>query len=585
MWKLAAPLLAFTILFLALSLTSMLQKSATVDEVTHIPAGYTYLALGDFRLNPEHPPLVKLLTGLPLLWLKPRIETNDATWRGQSTMHALAFGAKFLYEWNDADRLIFWSRVPVVLLALLLGFGIFICARDLYGWKAGVVALALYLFYPDILAHGQLVTTDLGVSCFLFFSVYAFYRALRRLNVWNVLLTCLCVGLALITKFSGVLVFPMLALVGAAFAFSQTPVWRLLPQQASAEREISSRQGELLVAGALIVVAALSSLVLIWAAYGFRYQLSTDAAIERGLDWTFFAQKPGLLKSLLLTAASWKIVPEAYSYGFLYVLTAAGDRGAFLLGEVSPNGWWYYFLATFLVKTPIPLILLIVSGFFLIRRYGAGLAAEAMLLLPVGLYWAIALTSDLNIGHRHLLPIYPFLIVFASKVARVFEPPISWRLAVPCALLFVWLAVGTVRVYPHFLAYFNEIAGGPAGGYRWLVDSNLDWGQDLKGLARYRQAHPEEPFYLCYFGTASPAYYGIRAQHLPGHNLQTMRQRELARFDQVPPGALVAISASSLQFIRTWGKQFPGSAQFEQRLRSVQPIANVGYSILIYRMP
>src|SRR5262249_48053724 len=150
------------------------------------------------------------------------------------------------------------------------------------------------------------------------------------------------------------------------------------------------------------------------------------------------------------------------------------------------------------VKTPIPFLLLIVLACLLVRRHGAGLAAEAMLLLPVALYAVVSLTSHLNIGHRHLLPMYPFLIVFASKVARLFTSRREPRLRALAAVLVAWCVAETALIYPHFLAYFNEIAGGPSGGYRWLVDSNLDWGQDLKGLARYQQQHSEEPLFLSY---------------------------------------------------------------------------------------
>src|SRR5262249_2450915 len=157
-----------------------------------------------------------------------------------------------------------------------------------------------------------------------------------------------------------------------------------------------------------------------------------------------------------------RLVPEGYSYGFLYALESVEKRFAFLLGDYSVNGWWYYFIVTFLVKTPLPLLALIGISVYLARRYGAGAAAESMLVLPVGLYWIITLTSDINIGHRHLLPIYPFLIVYAAKVARVFDPPVQRPLAIACGLLLGWYAVGTLLVYPNFLTYFNEVAGGPA---------------------------------------------------------------------------------------------------------------------------
>ena len=582
MLKAISPLLLFTVLFLAISLSSVRQKGSTFDECSHIPAGYTYVALGDFRMNPEHPPLIKLLSGIPLRFLHPRVETNDAEWKSSNQWQ---FGSKFLYEWNDADQMIFWGRVPIILLSLLLGICVYFCAWDLYGWKAGCVALTLYLFNPDLLAHGQLVTTDLGLAFFMFVAVYAFYRALRRLTLWNAVLACLTVGLTLVTKFSGILIFPMLALVGVAFAFSPTPINFLLPRKESARRPIKSPRGKLVASAALVVATALVSSIIIWACYGFRYRISPDPEVSRTLKWEHYWEKDGQAYEIARITRPLRLVPEAYTYGFLYALESTEKRIAFLSGDYSLQGWWYYFIVTFFVKTPIPLIVMILLGGLFIRRYGAGLAAEAMLLLPVGFYWLVALTSNLNIGHRHLLPVYPFLIVFASKVARAFDEARQQRaLVVACAILIAWNIAETAFIYPHFLGYFNEIAGGPSGGYHWLVDSNLDWGQDLKGLAKYRREHPDEPFYLSYFGTGKPEFYGIQGQFLPGFNLEMTRER-LVPFSRVTSGATVAVSATNLQCVYLRNQQVPGIEQFMQRLKSMQPVANIGYSIFIYRIP
>ena len=581
------PYLFFIFLFLTISLTSEREKNATLDECAHLPAGYTYVASGDFRLNTEHPPLIKVLSAIPLLFLKPKIDFEDQTWKEGKQWD---FGIKFLYEWNDADRLLFWGRVPVILLSLIFGFCVCACARDFYGEKAGYVALALYFFNPDLLAHGQLVTTDLAAAGFLFVAVYTFYRALRRMTTWNILLACVAAGLALTSKFSGLFLFPMLVFVGGAFAYSPTPVAVSLAGK-SAPQELLSRRGKFAAAAALIAATALVGVFMIWGAYKFRYTASEERATSakinfedsRTIEWEKARKKLGRITYLVQAAHDWQLVPEAYLYGFYHVLDQSRSRPNFLLGRYSDSGWRYYFLATFLVKTPIPLILLIVLGGVLIPRYGAGMAAEAMLLLPAGLYWAVALTSHINIGHRHLLPIYPFLIVFASKVARTFDSPRPRLLAVACALLIGWNVLETASIYPHFLAYFNQIAGGPSGGYRWLVDSNLDWGQDLKGLAKYRREHPDEPFYLSYFGNTRPQYYGIKAQFLPGFSLE--EQKSDVGFDQVPSGAIVAVSVTNLQCVITKDDDVPGVEQFMSRLRSLQPIAEIGYSIKVYRLP
>jgi hypothetical protein len=257
------------------------------------------------------------------------------------------------------------------------------------------------------------------------------------------------------------------------------------------------------------------------------------------------------------------------------------------MGEYSTEGWWYYFPVTFAIKTPIPLLLLIVLAAVFIKRYGAGWLAEATLLIPVAVYAIFALSSSLNIGHRHLLPIYPFFIVFAAKMARALEfkrQSALAPLAAVFALLLAWNVVEAVKSYPHFLTYFNQFAGGPANGYQWLVDSNLDWGQDLKGLAQYRREHPDEPFFLSYFGSARPEYYGITGHFLPSFNPGNQR-RTIEPVSTVQSGAIVAVSATSLQCANIRNQDAPGVEQFMARLRDLKPIAVIGHSIFIYRMP
>ncbi len=582
--KPVAVFVACALVLLLLAVFSMRRKSATADEVTHIPAGYTNLALHDFRMNPEHPPFIKLLAALPLRFLHPKVDTADEDW--SKTLDAGYFGYKFLYYWNDADKLIFWARLPIVLISILLLCAVGYCAWNLYGWKAGVLALLLYLLNPELLAHGQLVTTDLGISCFIFIGVYAFYRALRRLTILNAALFCVAIGCALITKYSGIFVFPVLVLISMVFALSQDETEVRLKRASELGRTIKSRYGKLAVAGGLIVASGFVSLAMIWACYGFRHRISPDPAISQRMAWQRYWDRGGLMNNLGKVAKEWNIVPESYTYGLLFVPLSTEKRRAFLLGEVSrTTGWRYYFLVSFLVKTPIPLLIFILLGFIFIKRYGAGLTAEFMLLCPVVVFMLLASVNTLNIGNRHILPVYPFLIVFAAKVARVFDEQRQRLWAAAYALLLAWYIAGTLFLYPHFLAYFNEIAGGPNGGYEWLADSNIDWGQDLKGLAEYRRQHPGEPFYLAYFGTAKPEYYELQPKYLAAYNNEALHGRELEPLSEIPRGALLAVSVNSLQCLWIANPEFPGIEQFMRQLKTLDPIAKIGYSIFIYRMP
>lgn len=578
-WLAQLPYLAlFAAVLLLLSLTSVRRKSATFDEGSHLPAGFSYLAYRDFRMNMEHPPLIKLLAGLPLRALSAKADSSHASWK---TGDQFYFGEEFLYSWNDADRLLFWGRVPIVLLSVLFGVVVFFCAREWYGAKAGYVALLLYLFTPDLLAHGQLVTTDLGVAGFMFLAVYAFFRALRLLTPIRFLLAALATSCAIVTKFSGVLIFPMLAAIGILFAISATPI---AVRFGKVSRTFNTWAGKLGVVASMLAGSAILSFLLIWSCYGWRHTMTPDPKMSQGIKWDQIGSAESFVADTVRWTREQHLLPEAFVYGFLKTQESTTSRSAFLMGEYSTEGWWYYFLITFAVKTPIPLLLLIVLAAVFIKRYGAGWLAEAALLVPVAIYTVFALSSSLNIGHRHLLPIYPFLIVFTAKMARALEFKRQRALAVVCALLLVWNVVETGKTYPNFLTYFNQFAGGPANGYQWLVDSNLDWGQDLKELAQYRREHPDEPFFLSYFGSAKPEYYGIKARFLPSFNTGNQR-RTVEPVSVVQSGAIVAVSATSLQCANIRNYEAPGIEQFMERLRNRQPIAVIGHSILIYRMP
>jgi hypothetical protein len=264
------------------------------------------------------------------------------------------------------------------------------------------------------------------------------------------------------------------------------------------------------------------------------------------------------------------VLPEAYLFGLQRFRGASENRRSFLLGDVSDEGFWYYFPLTFAVKTPLPLLLLL-----LVRLAWRGArwdrATAVWIWAPAAVYAAFVLSSRLHIGHRHLLPLYPFLFVAGGHTAaRLLARGGAARAA--AAALLAWYAVGTLRVHPHALAYFNELAGGPAGGHRVLSDSNLDWGQDLPSLAVWLRSNGRPPVRLSYFGTAEPSAYGVDAALLPGY----IRGRDAPT--SVQRGELVAISATNLH-----GLYLDPADPFLARLRGKAPVGRAGYSIFLYR--
>jgi hypothetical protein len=530
-----------------LAIDSMRGSSATFDEGAHLPAGYTHLVLGDHRLNPEQPPLVKLLSAAPLLAVRPVLKEEARSW---AEARQWEFGRSFLYRWNDADRLLFLGRLPIVALGSCLVVAVFLETRRRFGDGAAAAALLLAALSPEVLAHGALVTTDLAFALFFFLSVAAFSRVCEEATPRRVVAAGLATGAAFATKFSAPILVPLFLLLLLA-----------LP---------GARRRRLPVALAGIFALAL---LVVWASYGFRAALSPDASVRAALRAELEAPIGGPLLRVAVAAAKAGVLPEDFARGLVFVMKHSEARRTFLLGELSEHGFPQYFLVTFLLKTPVPLLLL--TG-LAVARIGRLPRRDAVFLwLPVVVYAAFTLTRGLQIGHRHLLPVYPFLFVAAGEAAfrvRAWRPPAGLALVTALGL---WYAGGSLRQHPHHLAYFNEIGGGPANGWRLLVDSNLDWGQDLKRLAAWMRENGVARVKLSYFGSADPWYYGIDSEALPGYT--SPHAPSLTR--EIHPGDVLAVSATNLQGVYLE----PEDRALMARLRALEPIGRVGWSIRVYR--
>ena len=550
----------------ALAVSSMRTKSAVFDETAHLPAGYTYLKTRDFRLNPEHPPLVKELAALPLLWIEPRMREASTAWQQRRQFE---FGDRFLYRWNDGDRLLFWGRLPIVGLGAVLASAVFLWTRSRFGIGPAAIALFLSVLSPELLAHGQLVTTDLAIALFMFLSVIAFRAVTERVTLTRVGLAGLAVGASFATKFSALVLLPTLAILSLWVALSRAPL-TLAPGRMRA-RAVTGAVPKLAVLALSAAAMAGVALAFVWATYAFESRLANDAELERTILWWRIEPETPFLAGAVRTARASGLFPDAYLYGLVYALRSTNSHPAFLCGQISDQGWWYYFPVTFLIKTPLALPAILLLALLVRGRPGPRLGP--FVWVPVLVYVAISVTQNLNIGHRHLLPIYPFLFVAAGVAGATLATRYGrWVVLALCA----WYGGSVLRVHPHYLGYFNELAGGPSGGWRYLVDSNLDWGQDLKALKQWMDDHGVGRVKLSYFGTADPDYYGLRCEMLPGYGVI---RREGVVVRDVRAGELVAVSATNLQGVFLSADVKPMMA----RLRTLPPVDRVGYSIFIYR--
>jgi Dolichyl-phosphate-mannose-protein mannosyltransferase len=571
--RLATALVAGVVLLhVGLSLLSMRAKSPTFDEVAYLPAGYMQLTQGDFRLMSEHPPLLKSLAALPLLSLRVHVEDDDHAW---ARRRYFEFGRRFLFLWNDATPLIFRARLMVVVLAAALVVTTFRWARSLFGDTVAVLAAVLCALSPDMLAHGQLVTTDVPITLLILLAVMAMQRLMERVTWTRIVVSGLLMGTALATKFSALILLPVLGVLGLAVSLSDQPIEVGLGRRHRTVRGFAPKLA--LVALCLAAMAVLTP-VVIWAAYGFHARVTPDPAVNEAFALENERPSSEIVWRGVRAIEAGHLLPDGFLYGFLRFAKHSERRKAFLMGERSEEGWWYYFPVTFAIKTPVALVALIAVAIAL--SVSGRMTGSAFLWLPVVVYSAVAMGRSLNIGHRHLLPIFPFLFILAARGAVwLWQDPhdgaVRMIRRVAPALLLSWYAVSALHVHPHYLAYFNELVGGPGQGYRYLVDSNLDWGQDLPGLKAYLDRNGIPEIKLSYFGTAEPTYYGIRGERLPGHPPPESMAAA------VDPGDLVAVSATNLQAVYLAGD--PDAERLMRRLRRLTPLTVVGHSIFVYR--
>jgi hypothetical protein len=558
----------FLIVFYLISATAALRKSPTYDEPVHLFAGYSYLKWGDFRVNPEHPPLAKALAALPLIALK--VDAASIT-RAQRDFVQLRkdygwiLADRFFMSRDDAESLFFYAKLVMIGLAATLGIFVFHWARALFGLTAGIVSLAIYSFDPNVLAHSSIVHTDLPFALCFFAGTYFFWRTSNRFTWINLLCTSLFFALSSVTKFSFIVILPVWVVLGIIRVFSSEPQQSQITSPELVERASS----KLVLLAIVLATAVVMAYVVVWMAYEFRFdavgQQTGQMLVGRLLS------KESWLSPLLALNSKYFILPEAWVYGVLDTFKDL-DRSSYLFGEIHNEGSWLYFPTAFMVKTPLPTLLLSAAGLGLLLFHRRAHRGEIFLLLPVFIFFSVAVWSRLNIGVRHILPIYPFLFVWLGVTVKAIWVRENHAAKFSILFLGIWLLVSCLKTYPDYLAFFNELVGGPENGRRVLVDSNLDWGQDLKGLKIWMDHHKLKKIEFAYFGTVDPSYYGINAVPAPGSITPFWRGGK----DDLPTASYIAISATYLEGL------YLADRDTYAVFRGKTPIASIGHSILVF---
>lgn len=589
-----------------LMLGSVWNDSAIIDELAHIPAGFGYVTQLDYRLNPEHPPLIKALSSLVAqLAVHPRFPTDTPHWRddinGQWSQ-----GAVFLYgAGNDADRIIFWSRLPLILLTIFFGWIFFHWVRRRLGDITAILGLIFFAFSPTIITHARFVTTDLGAALGFFIGIAGFIAFLERPDAKRIALAGLLLGTAALLKFSTVLLAPILLILLGAWVVAA-------PRVTLSER---IRMGSSLLTKTLC--AGVVALGLVWAVYGiFTYNYPQERQV-RDAEFLLgsYGFRPAADFDIALIRHPITRPLGEYVLGLLMVQQrSAGGNTVFYLGEVSGDGARSYFPLLYLVKEPLALHLATLLGLAIgiksirrasktgaqryslrIRGWIAEHFVEFSALVLIAVYWIVSVRSPLNIGVRHVLPTFPFIYLLVSRqIASWLRLPAAadpqtpgellkniYRIyirAVPrfvlVGTLILWTALSTIAAFPHYLSYYNGLVGGSRDGWRVAVDSNYDWGQDLKRLADFAEKNNIEKLALDYFGGADPRYY-LGQKFEPWHS------------SRGPAHGWFAISASFRQ--GAFGTPAPGFIRKPEDsyewLRPYAPVARVGESIFVYNLP
>ncbi|MFL6589240.1 MAG: ArnT family glycosyltransferase [Chthoniobacterales bacterium] len=549
---------------MALNLVTVtLRKSITTDEIVLIPSAYYHLVADELHLIGQHPPLCKWLAGLPLLLLQPE------EWRpakidpaGPPDQDEWSYNMHF---WRD-NRPLFaticlLARLPMIVLTLALGVLVFVFARDLFGPRAGVFAVLLFAMEPTVLAHGRIVQTDIPAAFGLLLSIFALYRYIQRPSGRLAAGVGAAVAIAMLAKYSMLVVGPAFLLVLLALLWFH-------PQH----------RRKLALDG---LIAAAVLLLLINAAYFFHHRALT----EGDLKWiaTTFSESAAAVTAAV--RAMRLPLPTDFVMGVYWQLHH-GKVGhpAGLLGTYSNHGWWYYFPVAFALKATIPfLILSLASLWWAARRVLVERERRWLwLLVPFAVYTGLLMKSPINIGVRYYLPGYMFLVILAGCLLDfLLQTATSGSRRRYClvavALTMSWISLEAIRAYPNYVPYLNQLAF--AHPHWWyLSDSNVEWGDDARGLAEYLHGHGENRVRGLLLGAfATLDFYQINYVDALGASPE-------------PPPRYTALGASFLNGstvppYEKDGKPVPDAVRIDsfQSYRDRKPEAIIGGSIYLYR--
>lgn len=487
---------------------STLQESPSWDEGDHIYAGYMNWVHGEYDLNPEHPPFVKLIATLPLLPLDLKIAPREGRFFKSEAYyggHALLFhngpgdGGHY-----PVDSLLFRVHMAVLVFAVALAVLLFFASKEMFGVEAGLIALTIYAFDPTVLVNAPFVTTDVGAAFGFFASVYTFYRFVKKVTWARIAICGAAVGVALGSKHSAVLLLPILILLGVG--------------EIAGRRKMNGqwlRRDQTRILAGMAAIAAISIFVL-WGIYGFRFAMRPEGVAMRSLAEETELLSPQM-KAILLFFARFHLLPESYLFGFADVQQVADVLPTYFFGKVYVHGMWFYFPVMLSLKWSAGILGLLALAIFAFATGKIRRPREvSFLVLPAVLYLGAAMASPLNIGVRHSLPVFPFVFaLIGGGTAWLVQGKKIWL--VPVTALLLWHIVDSLRMFPNYLPYANAFWGGPSKTHLYFTDSATEWGEELKWVKQWTDAHNVKQCWFAYSPAPFllPSDYGVPCRILP----------------------------------------------------------------------
>ncbi|MFH1283638.1 MAG: glycosyltransferase family 39 protein [bacterium] len=515
-------LVILSLMFVSLSTSFIFNSAPTYDEGVHLTSGYSYWRTGKVFLNADnHPPFTERFAAIPLLFMDVSFFGRHPHFIRSSEYN---FSDIFIYYNRvKAEKLINSGRFAILALGLLLGWLVFFWSKEFYGWKAGIFSFFILVFNPNIIANSSLVTTDIGFTLGFYASIFFIYMFLKKPGLLKGFLLGIFLGVCITSKFPGLIILPIISAL-FLYYFLKHKFNFIFPD--------TVKQLACMIIGFFAIAV-------------FSYGFDELPVYFVGLNNTFRLMEQG--------------------------------RSTFLCGDYSIRGWWYYFIISFLIKNQIIFILLLLL--ILVKLIKTSVKTRSFLtdevlflLFPAVVYFFIASASKVHIGHRHILPIYPFIAVMMGSFINGFKTE-KYRNFSIYSVVILYLS-GTVFCTPNYLTYFNIFAGGSKNGYKYMIDSNLDWGQGLKNLGRYIKENNIGPIYLSYFGTADPNYYGI--QYRPVGFVSTLTRKGNPVDISKEKRKIIAISATNLQ-----ANYYNDKSTFDY-FRAQKPTKVIDHSILVY---